>query len=194
MKCFEGGDVVAALEPAVEQCGSARAPASAHSSRTTRSMASTIARSPSSSTRRSGIVAGVEVAITFDRVVEPQHRRASHPAAGCDGRRRGRRRTREPEGGARLRRRRRVHPQARAGDDAEGALAADEQLSEVRSDRGAWRAAGVHAATVGDDHVETEHHVLDLPVAGGYCPALRHANQPPTVERSIDWGQWPRVT
>ena len=27
-----------------------------------------------------------------------------------------------------------------------------------------------------------------------YWPAPRHASHPPTVDRSMDWGQWPRVT
>ena len=82
-------------------------------------------------------VAGVVAAVGLGRVVEPQHGRggaALHdPAHGVEAGGEGR----EAVGGPALVRGRRVEPQAGAGDDAEGALGADEELGEVGPDRGA---------------------------------------------------------
>jgi len=54
-------------------------------------------------------------------------------------------------------------------------------------------AFGVHDAAIGQHDLQSDHHVLDLPY-GSNLPGPPHASQPPTVERSIDWGQWPRVS
>ena len=99
-------------------------------------------------------VAGLVAAVGLDRVVEAQHRgrrAALHDAAHRVepvGERRERVR------GADLGRRERVRAQARADDDAERALRADEQLREVGADRGARRAAGVIERAVGEHDVE----------------------------------------
>ena len=58
--------------------------------------------------------------------------------------------------------------QARFGDHAEGALAAHEELGQVGPGGGTGAAPfGAHGAAVRQDHLEAEHHVLDLAVAGG---------------------------
>ena len=167
MKCSERGDVVAPLEPVVEQRGIVEGVASAHSSRTTCSTASTIAGSPSSSTSRMAWSSPVSKCrsasmASYSRStagVAPRRsmrRHASSPAVNAG----------EAERGPHLGGGRRVHAQARAGDHPERAFAADEQLVQVGAHRGAGRAAGVHDAAVGEHDVEAEHHVLDLPVAG----------------------------
>ena len=71
----------------------------------------------------------------------------------------------------------RVEAEPGAGDDAERALGADEQLVEVGTDRGPRRPAGADAPAVGEGDVEAQHHVLDLPVAGREL-AGRAARQP----------------
>ena len=53
--------------------------------------------------------------------------------------------------------------------------------------------SGAHDSPVGQDDLETGHHVLDLPVAGGVCPRREHAIDPPMVARATDWGQCPIV-
>ena len=60
-----------------------------------------------------------------------------------------------------------VEAEAGAGDDAEGALGAHEELVEVGPDGGPGRAAGADPASVGQGDVQPQHHVLDLSVAGG---------------------------
>ncbi len=70
---------------------------------------------------------------------------------------------------------------------AERALGAHEELVEVGAHRGARRAAGGDLPTVGQGHVEAQHHVLDLPVAGGEL-AGRAAGQP-----AADGGQGHRL-
>ncbi len=52
-------------------------------------------------------------------------------------------------------------------NDAERSLRPDEQLGEIRSDRGRRRAAGRDDAAVGEHDLEADDHVLDLAVAGG---------------------------
>ena len=71
-----------------------------------------------------------------------------------------------------------VDPQAGRGDHPEGALAAHEQLGEVGAGgRPGGVALGAHHGPVGQDDLEADHHVLDLPVAGGVL-ARAPAGQP----------------
>ena len=111
-------------------------------------------------------VAGLVAAVGLDRVVQAQHRRrraalddAAH-GVESDGERR------ERERGADLRRRQRVQSQSRADDDAERSFRTDEELGEIRTDRGTRRAAGGHDAAVGEHDVEADDDVFDLAVAG----------------------------
>ena len=78
-----------------------------------------------------------------------------------------------------------VDAKARFGDDAEGALTADEELGQVGPGGGARAMSfGVHDAAVGQDDLEAEHHVLDLAVAGGVLAGAA-AGQPPADGREI---------
>ena len=111
-------------------------------------------------------VAGLVAAVGLDGVVEPQHRRRGAPAqdaaAGVEPvDERG-----EAVGQPPLVHGRRVQAQAGRGDDAEGALAADEELVEVGAGGLAGVALGVDGGAVGQDHVQADDHVLDLAVAG----------------------------
>ena len=111
-------------------------------------------------------------------------RHASSPAANAGERVRGR--AARPAA--------RVEPQPRAGDDAERALGADEQLGQVRADRGARRAAGVDLARRRRARRRGRRPCpRSSRSACSIWPAPRHASQPPTVDRSIDWGQCPSV-
>ena len=159
--------------------------ASRHSSRTTCSTASTSAGSPSSSTRSTRRVAAREVPLALDRVVEAQDRRGRAASEDAAARVEAVLEAREPERGPHLAGRRRMDAQAGARDHAERALAAHEQLGEVGPDRGAWRAAGVHHPAVGEGDVEPQHHVLDLPVAGGQL-ARAPARQPAADGGEVD--------
>ena len=60
--------------------------------------------------------------------------------------------------------RHRVHPHAHAGDDAEHALGADEQLAQVRARRGRRRPAEVEHARRGD-RAQAADHVVEPAVA-----------------------------
>ncbi len=72
----------------------------------------------------------------------------------------------EPEGAPALAPGDRVHPEPSFGDDAEGALAAHEQLGEVGAGgRPRPVPTGPDHGAVGQDYLEAEHHVLDLAVA-----------------------------
>ena len=72
----------------------------------------------------------------------------------------------EPEGAPFLARGHRVDPEATLGDHPEGALAADEQLGEVRSGcRPGPVPTGPDDAAVGQHDLEADDHVFDLPVA-----------------------------
>ena len=73
----------------------------------------------------------------------------------------------EPVGGPAAPGRPGPHPQRRLGDDAERALAADEDLAEVGPGRRPGVAAGAEPPAPPVHHLETDHHVLDLPVPGG---------------------------
>ena len=78
-----------------------------------------------------------------------------------------------------------VDAQAGLGDDPERSLAAHEQLGEVRSGGGPRPLAlGVDDAAVGEDDLEPEHHVLDLPVACRVLPRTA-AGQPPAHRREV---------
>ena len=132
-----------------------------------------------------GGVAGPEVAVALDGVVEPQHRRRRAAPQDAPARVEAVDERCEAVRGSHLGGRRRVHAQPGAGDDPERALAAHEHLGEVGSDRRARRAAGVDGAAVGEDDVEAEHHVLDLPVAGGEL-ARAPAREPPADGREVD--------
>ncbi len=67
-----------------------------------------------------------------------------------------------------------------SGDDAQRALAAHEELGQVRPGRGAGAGAlRVHDAAVGQDDLEPDDHVLDLSVARRVLPGAP-AGQPPT--------------
>src|SRR6185436_5387327 len=57
--------------------------------------------------------------------------------------------------------------QRRFGDDAERALAPDEDLAEVRPGRRPGMATGAEPPAPPVHHFETDHHVFDLPVSGG---------------------------
>ena len=61
----------------------------------------------------------------------------------------------------------------------------DEELVEVGADGRPRRPAGADAATVGEGHVEAQHHVLDLPVAGRELTG-RAAGQPAADRRQRD--------
>ncbi len=81
-----------------------------------------------------------------------------------------------------------VDPQAGRGDHPERALAAHEQLGEVGAGgRPGGGALGAHHGPVGQDDLEADHHVLDLPVAGG---VLARA---PTGQPAADRGQVHRL-
>ena len=74
------------------------------------------------------------------------------------------------------------------GDDAQRALAPDEELGQVRPGGGAGPLAlGVHDAAVGQHHLEADHHVLDLPVPGRVLP------RPPAGEPAADGGEIHRL-
>ena len=143
------------------------------------------------------VVAGLVAAVGLDRVVEPQHRgrgaAVQDAPAGVEPvgeRSRSRRRRAARAAGAGC------SAQPGAGDDAERALGADEQLGEVGPDRGprARRRCGSTRA-VGEHDVEADDDVLDLAVAGASSwPAPRQASQPPTVDSVIDCGQCPTVS
>ena len=77
-----------------------------------------------------------------------------------------------------------MDPQAGRGDHPEGALAAHEQLGEVGAGgRPGAGALGAHHGPVGQDDLEADHHVLDLPVAG------RVLARAPTGQPPADRGQ-----
>ncbi len=102
------------------------------------------------------------------------------PAGVEAGRERG-----EPEGPPTLAGRERVDPEPSLGDDAEGALAADEQLGQVGAGgRTRGVAAGPHHPAVGQHHLEPDDHVLDLPVPVGVL-ARAAAGQPAPDGREV---------
>jgi hypothetical protein len=109
---------------------------------------------------------GAVVAVRLDVVVEPQDGGRGAPAEdaahGVEGGLEGG----EPVGRLGHVVGQRVGLEPDAGDHAERALGADEQLGEVGSGRLAGLAAGGDRAPVGQDHVESVDDVLDLPVAG----------------------------
>ena len=75
----------------------------------------------------------------------------------------------------------RVEAEAGLGDDAERALAAHEELGQVRPGGGAGPVAlRAHDAAVGQHDLEADDHVLDLPVAGRVLP------RPPAGEPAPD--------
>ena len=127
-------------------------------------------------------------------VVQAEHGRGGappqDPAAGVEPGGEGG----EAEGPPALAHRHRVDPEPSLGDDPEGALAAHEELGQVGTRGRAGRvAAGADHPAVGQHHLQADDHVLDLPVAVGVLAGPRQASHPPTVDKSIDWGQWPRV-
>ncbi len=130
-------------------------------------------------------VAGLEAAVGFDRVVQAQHRgrgaAVQHAAAGLEPRLE----RVEAVRGAPFLRRCLVEPEPGAGDDAERALAADEQLGQVGPDRGTGRAAGVDDATVGEHDVETDDDVFDLSVTRRHLPGAS-AREPAPDGRQVD--------
>ena len=132
---------------------------------------------------RVALVAGRSCASTLGRR-RGAAPRAWRPGAGCAGTRRARRRTTANDaGGPPLGRRHRVDAQPGLGDDAERALAADEELGEVGAGGGARRrAAGADDAAVGQHDLEADDHVLDLAVAGRVLAGAA-AGQPPADRR-----------
>ena len=130
-------------------------------------------------------VAVLEVPLGLRLVVQTKDRRrraaAEDHAAGLEAGGEGR----EAEGAPSLRRRQGVQAEACLGDDAERSLAADEELRQVRPGGGSGSLAlGVHDPTVGQDHLEADDHVLDLPVPGGVLPRAA-AGQPAADRREI---------
>ena len=80
------------------------------------------------------------------------------------------------------------------GNHPQGALAAQEHLGEAGAGRRAGAAPSVvttvpSASTTSSPTTRSS----ILPYRVEYWPAPRHATHPPTVEMSIDWGQWPNV-
>ena len=111
-------------------------------------------------------VAGLVAAVGLDAVVQAQHRgrRAALQDAAARVEAVGERR--EPERRATVRRGDRMGAQPGAGDDAERAFRADEELREVGADRGAGAPPVWMRAAVGEHDVEPGDDVLDLAVAG----------------------------
>ncbi len=129
--------------------------------------ASTIAGSPSSSTSRAQFVPSP----SWPRWLSTAS--YSRSTAGVAPRRRMRRQASSPAAndGERVRRAALGWPgtgwaQPDRGDHAERALAADEHLGEVGSDRRPGRSTGADHRAVGQHDLETDDHVLDLAVAG----------------------------
>ena len=173
---------------------SSRVAAAAHSSATTCIVAPTKASSPSSRTISDARV-DVEVATRLGLVVEAQHRRARVALQDAPTRLQPGVEGVEPVGRAGLVERDAPRDQGGLGDDAQGALGPDEQADQVRADRPPGRATPEvqrrrpSAVTT----VSARTRSSTLPKRFEYCPAPRHAIQPPTVERSKDWGRCPTV-
>ena len=109
----------------------------------------------------------VEVAFRLGLVVEAEDGRRRAAAQDLAARLQAAGEGREPEGPPFLRRRQGMDTETGFGDDAQRPLAADEELGQVRPGGGARSLAfGVDDAPVGQDHLEADDHVLDLPVAG----------------------------
>ena len=112
---------------------------------------------------------GGQVHAGFGLVGEPQHRRAGpgldDGAQGVGARGEVGERPRFVAGG----RRRRVNLDADAGDDAEHAFGADQQLAQVRARRGLRCAAEVEHARRGD-RAQAADHVVESPVARRVLP------------------------
>ena len=133
-------------------------------------------------------VAQFEVPIRLRLVVEAEDggrgAAAQDPAARIEAGGEGR----EAEGPPLLRRGHGMDAQPGLGDDAQRALAPDEELGQIRAGGGARPLAlGVHDAAVGQHHLEADHHVLDLPVTGRVLP------RPPAGEPAADGGEIHRL-
>ncbi len=78
-----------------------------------------------------------------------------------------------------------MDPETAGGDHPEGALAPHEELGEVGTGRRPRAApSGADHAAVGEDDLEAEHHVLDLPVPVGVL-ARTPAGQPTADRREV---------
>ena len=71
----------------------------------------------------------------------------------------------------------RMHANPHAGDDAEGALRADDQLTQVGTGRRCGRTAQVEDAGRGDDR-QAAHHVVEPAVARGVLPRRPRCGEP----------------
>ncbi len=179
----ERGHVVAPLEPVVEQRGIVRGGAGALGARDVQHRVDERGIALVEH-EEDGVVAGGEVPIGFDGVVEPQHTPGSRRDAGCGDRRRDRRRMPGTEGGAHLGHRGRVHPQARAGDHPRFPRCPRTAGSGRARPR---RAVRRRCARCGRRRARrrAEHHVLDLPVARRELPGAA-ARQPAADGREVD--------
>ncbi len=127
----------------------------------------------------------VEVADGLGLVIEAEHGRggpaAQHLAAGVEAGGEGG----EAEGPPLLCGRQGVDAHACCGNDAERAFTAHEELGEVGSGGGPRSMSfGPHDAAVGQHHLEPDHHVLDLAVAGRVLAGTA-AGQPSADRREI---------
>ena len=127
----------------------------------------------------------VEIAGRLGLVVEAQDGGRGSPAHDAPARIESGGKGGEPEGPTFLRRWQRVDAQAGLGDDAQGPLTAHEELGQVGPRGGTWSVTlGMDDAPVGQDHLEPDDHVLDLPVAGRVLPGAA-AGQPAAHRREI---------
>ena len=86
----------------------------------------------------------------------------------------------EAEGPATLRRWERVDTKTRLGNDAEGALTADEELGQIGAGGGAGTVPfRADDPAVGQDDLETQHHVLYLSVASRVLAGAATGEPPP---------------
>jgi len=133
----------------------------------------------------------MEIACRLGRVVEAEHRRRRPNAGAPAGRLRVHPRSR--------RTRRHVSPGPRGPGGAGGRASVMTPKVPSLPTKSCERSGpdggtgGVSArpydGPIRQDDLDTTHHVLDLPVAGGVLAGSRHASQPPTVESAIDCGQ-----
>ncbi len=159
---------------------SSRRLAVAHSSSRTVHIPSTTAGSPSSSATSTQVSSPVpKLPVGLDLVVEAEHRRGRAAPEDAAGRRRALGERVEPERGRAASWVGVGMRQAGGRDDAERALRADEELGEVRAHRLAGLAAREDPPAVGEHHVEADHDVLDLAVAGRVLAGAA-ARQPAT--------------
>ena len=127
----------------------------------------------------------LEVPVRLRLVVEAEDGRSRAAAQDLPARVEAGGEAGEPERAALLGRRPGVDAKAGLSDDAQRALAADEELGQVRSRGGTGPLAlGAHDAAVRQDHLESDDHVLDLPVTGRVLPGAA-AGQPAADGREV---------